>query len=63
MVDWFCNLYQYLIANCLTKIGPYSSGTFIDKRRRTRATPTKDFPVPGGPCKIQNVNKPVHESD
>lgn len=22
----------------------------MDNRRRTRATPTKDLPVPGGPC-------------
>ena len=35
----------------LTKIGPTVFGTHIDKNRRTIATPTKDFPVPGGPCK------------
>ena len=34
----------------LTSIGPWSCGTFIDSRRLTKATPTKDFPVPGGPC-------------
>ena len=33
----------------LTKIGPNVFGTHIDNKRRTRITPTKDFPVPGGP--------------
>lgn len=29
----------------------------MDKRRRTRATATKDFPVPGGPCEHINVTR------
>ena len=33
----------------LTIIGPNVFGTCIDNKRRTRITPTKDFPVPGGP--------------
>ena len=33
----------------LTNIGPNVFGTCIDNKRRTRITPTKDFPVPGGP--------------
>ena len=41
---------KFAYTNNLTKMGPWSWGTFIDKRSWTKVTPTKDFPVPGGPC-------------
>ena len=42
------------VVNMLTKIGPNVFGTHIDNKRRTRMTPTKDLPVPGGPYNMQD---------
>ena len=37
----------------------------MDNRRRTRATPTKDLPVPGGPCvqDMTDVNEIFKDND
>ena len=39
----------FIIFFYLTRIGPWFCSTSMDKRSRTKATPTNDFPVPGGP--------------